>query len=138
MKILGIEHIGVAVHSIDERAAFWEYVLKINRTATETVADQGVSTAIFDTGKGKIELLEAIDSDSPIAKYIAKRGPGIHHICLEVDDISSAIKELTENGISVINETPSVGVEGYFITFIHPRSTGGVLVLVELAQKQKP
>ncbi len=136
MKIVGIEHVGVAVNSINEKAAFWEYILKINRTATETVADQGVSTAIFDTGKGKIELLEAIDPNSPIAKYISKRGPGIHHICLEVEDITSAIKELKENDISLINETPTRGVEGYLIAFIHPRSTGGVLV--ELAQKQKP
>ncbi len=136
MKIVGIEHVGIAVHSIDEKAAFWEYILKIDRTATETVAEQGVSTAIFDTGKGKIELLEAIDPNSPIAKYISKRGPGLHHICLEVEDITSAIKELKENDISLINETPTRGVEGYLIAFIHPRSTGGVLV--ELAQKQKP
>ena len=92
-----------------------------------------VITDIYDTGKGKVELLESLDSASPIKKFIEKRGPGIHHVCFEVDDIYKAISELKEKNIDIINDNPSVGAEGYKIIFIHPKSTGGVLV--ELAEK---
>ena len=92
-----------------------------------------MNTKIYDTGKGKIELLDSLDETSPVRKFIQKRGPGIHHICLEVEDISIAIKELKESGIEVLSDFPRVGAEGYKIVFIHPKSTGGVLV--ELAEK---
>ena len=95
--------------------------------------DQGVTTDIYGTGKGKVELLEATNPDSPIAKFIDKRGAGIHHVCFEVDDIIEAIQELKENNIQVLGDTYSIGAEGYKVVFIHPRSTGGVLV--ELAEK---
>ena len=133
MKIKAIEHIGIAVESPDQSGPFWNHVLGIRKTGIEVVEEQGVSTVIFDTGRGKIELLEALSEDSAIAKYIAKKGVGIHHICLEVDDIEAAITELQSAGVELIYDQPRVGAEGMLITFVHPRSTGGVLV--ELAQK---
>ena len=133
MKILGIEHLGIAVDSIDKAAPFWKHILKISHRSTEDVIDQGVVTDIYDTGQGKVELLEALGDNSPIAKFLDKRGPGIHHVCFEVEDINSAIKELKENKINVLSDGPTIGAEGYKVVFIHPKSTGGVLV--ELAEK---
>lgn len=133
MKILGIEHIGIAVKDLDTSAPFWKHVLNIPHSGTEAVADQGVTTDIYDTGQGKVELLEATGPDSPIAKFTDKRGPGVHHLCFKVDNIIQAIKELKESGIQVLSDQPSVGAEGYKVVFIHPKSTGGVLV--ELAEK---
>ena len=133
MKILGIEHLGIAVDSIDKAAPFWRHILSISHRTTENVIEQGVVTDIYDTGQGKVELLEALGDNSPIAKFLDKRGPGIHHVCFEVEDISSAIKELKENKINVLSDEPTIGAEGYKVVFIHPKSTGGVLV--ELAEK---
>ncbi|MED5427253.1 MAG: methylmalonyl-CoA epimerase [Candidatus Neomarinimicrobiota bacterium] len=133
MKILGIEHLGIAVEDLAKGSPFWRHVLNMDHVSTEVVADQGVTTDIYDTGKGKVELLEAENPDSPIAKFLEKRGPGIHHVCLEVDNLNIAIKELKENKISIIGDGYSIGAEGYKVVFIHPRSTGGVLV--ELAEK---
>lgn len=133
MKILGIEHIGIAVDNLEKSAPFWKLLLNNNDPISEDVKEQNVITEIFNTERGKIELLEATSSESPIAKFIEKRGKGIHHICLQVDDIKLAIEELTEAGVELIDKTPRVGAEGYLIAFIHPRSTGGVLV--ELAEK---
>ena len=133
MKILGIEHLAIAVKSIDESAPFWSYILKIPHRKTEVVESEGVTTDIYDTGRGKVELLESLGEDSPINNFLKKRGPGIHHVCFEVDNINSAIKELKENNISVLSEEAKRGAEGYKIVFIHPKSTGGILV--ELAEK---
>lgn len=133
MKILGIEHIGIAIDNLEKDAPFWKLLLNNSDPTTEEIKKQKVITAIFNTRRGKIELLEATSPESPIAKFIEKRGKGIHHICLEVDDIEQAIEELVEAGIELIDKTPRVGAEGLLITFIHPRSTGGVLV--ELAEK---
>ena len=133
MKILGIEHLGIAVEDLAQDSPFWKHVLNMDHVSTEVVADQGVTTDIYDTGIGKVELLEAENPDSPIAKFLEKHGPGIHHVCLEVDNINIAIKELKEYKISIIGDDYSIGAEGYKVVFIHPRSTGGVLV--ELAEK---
>ena len=133
MKILGIEHIGIAVKDLDTNAPFWKHVLKISHKGTETVAQEGVTTDIYDTGSGKVELLKSTVSGSVIEKFLEKRGEGIHHVCFEVDDINKAIIELKELKIDVISDRPTVGAEGYKVIFIHPKSTGGVLV--ELAQK---
>jgi methylmalonyl-CoA/ethylmalonyl-CoA epimerase len=108
-------------------------VLKISHKGTETVAQEGVTTDIYDTGSGKVELLKSTVSGSVIEKFLEKRGEGIHHVCFEVDDINKAIIELKELNIDVISDRPTVGAEGYKVIFIHPKSTGGVLV--ELAQK---
>ena len=133
MKILGIEHIGIAVENQKDTASFWGEILQIAHTHTERVESEGVNTEIFDTGKGKIELLNSISEDSPIRKFLEKRGPGIHHICLEVDNINRAIIELKNSNIEILNDEPSIGAEGFKIVFIHPKATGGVLV--ELAEK---
>ena len=133
MKILGIEHIGIAVKDLDTNAPFWKHVLKISHKGTETVAQEGVTTDIYDTGRGKVELLKSTVSGSVIEKFLENRGEGIHHVCFEVDNINKAIIELKELNIGVISDRPTVGAEGYKVVFIHPKSTGGVLV--ELAQK---
>jgi len=133
MKILGIEHIGIAVENQKDTSSFWSEILQIVHTHTERVKSEGVNTRIFDTGKGKIELLNSISKDSPIRKFLEKRGPGIHHICLEVDNINQAIIELKDSNIEILNDEPSIGAEGFKIVFIHPKATGGVLV--ELAEK---
>ena len=133
MKILGIEHIGIAVNSIDKDAPFWKHILNLPHRGTETVENQGVTTDIYDTGRGKVELLEAMGSDTPLGKFLEKRGAGMHHVCFEVDNITNAIKELKELNIQILSDEPTIGAEGYKVVFIHPKSTGGVLV--ELAEK---
>ena len=133
MKILGIEHIGLAVNNLDKDAPFWKHVLKISHKGTELVEDQGVSTDIYDTGRGKVELLEALGENTAVGKFLKNHGPGMHHVCFEVDDINNAINELKELNIQVLSDNPTTGAEGYKVVFIHPKSTGGVLV--ELAEK---
>ncbi|MCH7764210.1 MAG: methylmalonyl-CoA epimerase [Candidatus Marinimicrobia bacterium] len=133
MKIKRIEHIGIAVKSLENDAPFWKHVLNISHRGTEIVEREGVTTDIYDTGSGKVELLESLRDDSPIAAFIDKRGAGVHHICFEVENIYDAITELIDAGIEVIYKEPRKGAEGFLVTFIHPKSTGGVLV--ELAQK---
>ena len=133
MKILGIEHLAIAVKNIDKSSPFWSHILKLQHRVTETVESEGVITDIYDTGQGKVELLESLGKDSPINSFLENRGPGIHHVCFEVEDINVAIKELRDNNIAILSESAKVGAEGYKIVFIHPKSTGGVLV--ELAEK---
>ena len=133
MKIIGIEHIGIAVKELKTDAPFWKHILGINHTNSEKVESEGVLTDIYDTGKGKVELLETLNPESPLKKFIEKRGPGIHHVCFEVENIYTSIKELKENNIQVISDKYSIGAEGYKVVFIHPKFTGGVLV--ELAEK---
>ena len=133
MKILGIEHIGIAVNSIDKDAPFWKHILNLPHRGTEAVENQGVMTDIYDTGRGKVELLEAMGSDTPLGKFLEQRGAGMHHVCFEVDNITNAIKELKEFNVQVLSNEPTMGAEGYKVVFIHPKSTGGVLV--ELAEK---
>jgi len=133
MKILGIEHIGIAVKDLDKSSPFWRHVLNLEHKSTETVKAQGVLTDIYDTTKGKVELLQSLGDDTPIGKFLLKKGPGVHHVCFEVDDINEAINELKELDIQVLSDTPTIGAEGYKVVFIHPKSTGGVLV--ELAEK---
>ena len=135
MKILGIEHIGIAVDDLNKTSSFWGNILNIIHTSTEVVESEQVKTTIFDTKKGKIELLSPSSSNSLIENFIKNKGTGIHHVCLEVDDVNQAIIKLEENDIALINNKPKIGAEGYKIVFIHPKSTGGVLV--ELAEKPK-
>ena len=133
MKILGIEHIGIAVDDLNEASSFWGNVLNILHTHTEEVQSEKVITKIYDTNKGKIELLSPLSTNSVIEKFINKKGSGIHHVCLEVDDVNDAIIALKKEKITLINDKPKIGAEGFKIVFIHPKSTGGVLV--ELAEK---
>ena len=132
-KILGIEHVAIAVSSLKEPSKVFGDILGIDNTSTEEVVDQKVVTNIFDTGRGKVELLEATSEDSPISNFLEKRGNGVHHIAFLVDNLEIALKDLAESGIELIDKSPRIGAEGMLIAFLHPKSTGGVLV--ELCQK---
>ena len=132
-KILGIEHVAIAVSSLKEPSKVFGDILGIDNTSTEEVVDQKVVTDIFDTGRGKVELLEATSEDSPISNFLEKRGNGVHHIAFLVDDLEIALKDLAESDIDLIDKSPRIGAEGMLIAFLHPKSTGGVLV--ELCQK---
>lgn len=132
-KILGIEHVAIAVSSLKEPSKVFGDILGIDNTSTEEVVDQKVVTDIFDTGRGKVELLEATSENSPISNFLEKRGNGVHHIAFLVDDLEIALKDLAESGIDLIDKSPRIGAEGMLIAFLHPKSTGGVLV--ELCQK---
>ena len=132
-KILGIEHVAIAVSSLKEPSKVFGEILGLDNTSKEEVVDQKVVTDIFDTGRGKVELLEATSDDSPISNFLEKRGNGVHHIAFLVDDLEIALKDLAESGIDLIDKSPRIGAEGMLIAFLHPKSTGGVLV--ELCQK---
>ncbi len=132
MKILGIEHVAIAVEDLAAAGRVFGKLLSIDDYTRETIADQQVITDIFNTGGGKIELLKATSGESPIAKFMEKRGPGIHHIAFLVDDLSAWLKYLKSEDVQLIDQVPRIGAEGNLIAFIHPRSTGGVLV--ELCQ----
>ncbi|MDX9788853.1 MAG: methylmalonyl-CoA epimerase [Desulfobacterales bacterium] len=133
MKILKIDHLGIAVNHIDQAKNFWAGILGLPFEGTETVAEQKVTTAFFPVGESEVELLESTSPDGPIAAYIAKRGEGIQHIAFRVDDIEAALAELKAKGVRLIDETPRKGAGGAKIAFLHPKSTGGVLV--ELSER---
>ncbi|GAP68572.1 methylmalonyl-CoA epimerase [Bacteroidales bacterium 6E] len=127
MKVSHIEHIGIAVESLDEAIPFYENVFGMKCYAIEEVADQKVKTAFFQVGQTKIELLESTDPEGPIGKFIAKKGQGIHHMALAVDDVTEALKHAEEQGVALIDKGPRKGAEGLNIGFLHPKSTFGVL-----------
>ncbi len=128
-----IQHLGVAVGSIDAALSFWRDALGLELTGVEIVEDQGVRVAMLPIGESRIELLEATGDDTPVGKFIAKRGAGIHHLCVEVADISAKLAELKAGGARLIDEQPRIGAGGALVAFIHPSSTGGVLI--ELTQR---
>lgn len=127
MKPTHIEHIGIAVKSLEESIPYYEKVLGLECYAIEEVQDQKVKTAFFKVGQTKIELLEATADDSPIAKFIEKKGTGIHHLAFAMDDVNQALKDAEENGVQLIDKSKRPGAEGLQIGFLHPKSTGGVL-----------
>lgn len=127
MKPSHIEHIGIAVNSIEEAKAYFENVLGLECYAIEEVADQKVKTAFFMIGQTKIELLEATSPESPVAKFIEKRGQGIHHMAFAVENTDSALKDAENKGITLIDKQARKGAEGLNIGFLHPKSTLGVL-----------
>ena len=128
-----IEHIGIAVINLDESSKIYEKLFGAPAYKEEEVASEGVKTAFFSCGPNKIELLEATNPESPIAKFIAKKGEGIHHIAFEVDDILTEIERLKEEGFIVLNEIPKNGADNKLVAFLHPKSTNGVLI--ELCQE---
>ena len=127
MNITHIEHLGIAVRSLDEAIPYYEKVLGMTCYNIEEVADQKVRTAFFKVGDTKIELLEPTSPESTIAKFIENRGEGIHHIAYAVKGIEGALAEVEEKGVRLIDKTPRAGAEGMTIAFLHPKSTGGVL-----------
>lgn len=128
MNISHIEHLGIAVKSIEDQLPYYEGILGVKCYNIEVVEDQKVKTAFFKIGQTKIELLEPTSPDSTIAKFIEKRGEGIHHIAFSVEDgVANALKEMESKGVQLIDKAPRGGAEGLNIAFLHPKSTGGVL-----------
>ncbi len=133
MKITKIDHLGIAVKSIDAGKTFWSDVLGLAFEGSETVETQKVTTAFFPVGESEVELLESTSPDGPVAKYIEKKGEGIQHIAFRVENIEEALQELKDKGVRLIDETPRIGAGGAKIAFLHPKATAGVLV--ELCQR---
>ena len=133
-KILGIEHVGIAVKDLNSISEIFGELLGLELHRREKVDDQQVITDIYHAGKDKLEFLKATSPDSPIAKFLGKRPEGMHHIALIVDNIQLALNYLNENDVQLIDKSPRIGAEGFKIAFIHPKSTGGVLV--ELCEKK--
>lgn len=123
-----VDHIGVAVPSLEEALPFWRDVLGLPLAEIEDVADQKVRTAILPTGEGRVELLEPTAEDSPIAIFLAKKGPGIHHLALRVEGLEAKLAQLKAAGVKLIDEVPRLGAGGNRIAFLHPKATGGVLL----------
>ncbi len=128
-----IEHIGIAVNNLNEAILVYEKLFGAPSYKQEEVASEGVKTAFFKSGPNKIELLEATNPESPIAKFIAKKGEGIHHIAFDVEDIVLEIARLKKEGFVILNETPKNGADNKLVAFLHPKSTNGVLI--ELCQE---
>jgi len=129
-----IDHIGIAVKSIEESSKLYK-LLGLEISHIEVVETQGVKTAFLKLGESNIELLEPIDENSPVFKFLEKRGEGIHHIALSVENIGEKLEELKNNGVKLINNEPVKGAHGKLVAFVHPKSAGGVLL--ELCEKIK-
>ena len=130
-----INHLGIATKGIDEALKFWSDALGLENVHTEIVEDQKVRVAMLPIGESRVELLEPTSEDSPISKFLEKRGGGIHHIAVEVDDIVASLSQLKAKGMRLIDEAPRVGAENCLVAFVHPSSTNGVLL--ELVQTRE-
>jgi methylmalonyl-CoA/ethylmalonyl-CoA epimerase len=135
MAIKKIDHIGIAVKNIEDVLAFYTEALGLENQGYEIVEEQGVRVAFLPVGESRFELLEPINDASPIAKFIAKRGEGIHHICLDVEDVSETLAEMKERGMQLIDNEPRPGAHHKDIAFVHPKASNGVLI--ELSQDAK-
>ena len=122
-----IDHIGVAVEDIDAALPYYLDVLKVPLVHRETVADQGVEAALLDVGDGHVELIAPLGPETGVAKYLAKRGPGLHHVAYRVEDIDAVLGSLAAAGVRLIDERPRIGIRGSRVAFLHPASSGGVL-----------
>ena len=129
-----VDHIGIATRQLDEALALWQDALGLKVDSTEEVIEQGVRVAMLAIGETHIELLEPLSPGSPVAKFLEKRGPGIHHIAVRVPDIRAALAQLKEKGTRLIDETPRLGAAGCLVAFVHPSSANGVLL--ELVQHE--
>lgn len=131
-----INHLGIATKDISEALKFWQDALGLEQTHSETVEDQKVRVAMLPLGETRIELLEPTAADSPISKFLEKRGGGIHHIAVEVENIEESLRQLKQNGARLIDEIPRTGAENCLVAFVHPQSAGGVLLeLVQQTEK---
>ncbi len=122
-----IDHVGIAVEDLDAAIALYEGALGMPLVHRETVTEQGVEAVLLDVGEGHIELLKPLAEDTPVGKFIARKGTGMHHVAYAVSDIEKALAELAESGIELIDSEPRTGIRGSRVAFLHPRSTGGVL-----------
>jgi methylmalonyl-CoA/ethylmalonyl-CoA epimerase len=138
VQLSHVEHIGIAVSNLEESIKFYEKVLGLKCYSVEEVEEQKVKTAFFRLGQVKIELLESTDPEGPIAKFIEKRGQGVHHLAFSVNDIQDALDDLDQKGVSLIDKTPRKGAEGLDIAFLHPKSTHGVLLEICSDSSLKP
>lgn len=132
MQLLRINHLGIASPGLDEALSRMGRLFGMTADHQEDVPDQKVKTAFFPVGESTLEFLESTDPEGPIGKFLAKRGPGIHHVCFEVDDIDAAVAHLVAQGVRMIDSKPRPGAHGCRVAFIHPAETGGVLM--ELSQ----
>jgi methylmalonyl-CoA/ethylmalonyl-CoA epimerase len=133
-----INHLGIATKELSEALKFWENALGLENVHTETVEEQKVRVAMLPIGESRVELLEPTAEDSPISKFIEKRGGGIHHIAVEVENIEETLVKLKEKGMRLIDEKPKIGAEGCLVAFVHPSSTNGVLLeLVQITTDEK-
>ena len=138
-KIIGIEHVGIAVKDLNSISEIFGDLLGLDLRRREKVDDQQAITDIYHAGKDKLEFLKATSPDSPIAKFLEKRAEGVHHIALIVDNIHAALDYLNKNDIQLIDKSARIGVEGLKIAFLHPKTTGGVLIeLCEKKEDNKP
>jgi methylmalonyl-CoA/ethylmalonyl-CoA epimerase len=128
MQVLKIDHLGIAVDSIDQGKNFWTDVLGLEFAGDETVDEQKVTTAFFPVGESEVELLESTSPDGPVAKFIEKKGQGFQHVAFRVANIDEALAELKAKNIRLIDEQPRIGAGGARIAFLHPKATGGILV----------
>ncbi|MEI7557154.1 methylmalonyl-CoA epimerase [Candidatus Chlorohelix sp.] len=135
MSINKIDHIGIAVKDLTSSLKFYEEALGLENIGFEVVEEQGVRVAFLTVGESKIELLEPLNEESPIAKFIAKRGEGIHHICLDVEDVPEALNELKERHLQLIDQQPRRGAHHKDIAFVHPKSSSGVLIELSMDGK---
>ncbi len=135
MTIKRIDHIGIAVEDLDKSLAFWEHALGLHLHKVENVPEQQVEVAFLPVGESEVELVRPTVEDSGVAKWIQKKGAGIHHICFEVDDVRQALADMAAQGVWLIDKEPRAGEGGKLYAFVHPKSTGGVLVeLYQLPQ----
>jgi methylmalonyl-CoA epimerase len=123
-----IDHLGVAVHSIDQALGFYREALGLEVTHVETVADQKVKVAMLPLGESRIELMEPTGPESPVAKFLESRGEGLQHIAIGVDDLEATLRRAKERGVRLLDERPRPGASGTLVAFVHPKSTGGVLI----------
>lgn len=130
-----INHLGIATKGIEDALKFWEEALGLENVHTEVVEDQKVRVAMLPLGESRIELLEPTSDDSPISKFLEKRGGGIHHIAIEVEDIAASLAQLKAQGARLIDENPRIGAEDCLVAFVHPSSANGVLI--ELVQTKR-
>ncbi len=128
MEILKIDHLGIAVNSMQSGRAFWSDVLGLAFEGEETVAEQKVKTAFFPVGESEVELLESTSADGPVARFIEKKGTGFQHVAFRVANLDEALAELKAKNIQLIDEKPRLGAGGARIAFLHPKATGGILV----------
>ena len=133
-KILAIEHVGIAVNDLNGISDVFSDLLGLKLRRREKIDDQQVITDIYETGSSKLEFLKATDENSPIAKFIEKKDAGMHHIALKVDNLQAALDYLKGQGTQLVDTSPRIGAEGFKIAFLHPKSTGGVLI--ELCEKK--
>jgi len=136
VRLLRIHHVGVAVESLSAASPVWEGLLGLVATKDETVASQRVAVRFYPVGESKIECLETLDPQGPVGKFLASRGPGLHHVAFEVDDCAAALAEAAAAGARLVDAVPRAGAAGSLVGFLHPKSTGGALVeLVQPARR---